>query len=107
MSVSGRVRVRHAASADIATESGQIRVTATEVANLRSVNGSVKVWSGGQTEIRARTLSAAVTVLVPRGMRPASKLSTHSGSIRNRLQVGTDGLIEVRTGSGSIQVAEQ
>ena len=107
VSVSGRIRVQHAASADITTHSGAIRVTAVDAADLRSVNGSVKVWTAGRTQIRARTLSAGVTVVVPRGMKPASRLSSFSGSIRNPIGVGTDGLIEVRTESGSIQVVER
>jgi DUF4097 and DUF4098 domain-containing protein YvlB len=108
VTTSGGVGVDYAGRIDVSTQSGRIEVADTLAANLRSVNGRVNVGISGPGAVRVDAVSSSVTVIVPRGMRPAARLRSVSGSIRSPFQQqGNEGEIDVHTISGSIRVAER
>jgi DUF4097 and DUF4098 domain-containing protein YvlB len=60
--------------------------------------------TAGALEVRAH--SGSVTITVPEGLCPATSLKSSSGRVRCDCEAGGDGEIKVKTGSGSIVVAQ-
>ncbi len=102
---SGRVTVGRAGSVDIVASSGRVSADQVGAARVRAASGRVDLGLTGPGPVDVRCHSGTVTVTVPRGMRPATDLSTGSGRVECDVELGTDGKIAVHTGSGRVVVA--
>ena len=100
---SGRVVVGHAGEADISTVAGKVEVDVDGTANVRTVSGHVRVSSGAAGPVGARTVSGAVKIHLPRGVRPAVSV-TGLGPVRCACETGDDVAIEVATVGGHIEI---
>ena len=58
----------------------------------------------GSGDVTAHTMSGAVKIEVPRGVRPSAKLRTLSGRPHFECEEGNDCKIKVRSLSGKIEV---
>jgi hypothetical protein len=103
---SARVRVRRADGAvRIATESGQVVVDeARDAVAARSVSGTITVLLAGRAGIRLETLSGAIRVSVPPGVKPAVEHRSATGKARIRVDTGDDFIIRTRTDSGDYRI---
>ena len=102
---SGRVTCKIAGDAQLSTMSGKIELTeATGSVRAQSTSGKVQVATQGKGDVAVQTLSGAVTVAVPEGVRPAAKLRSMTGRPRCDCEEGDDVKISVQTMSGKIEV---
>jgi DUF4097 and DUF4098 domain-containing protein YvlB len=102
---SGRAVVGRAGSAEVATASGAVSVaSAAGQVRVRSASGNVDVGTSGRNDVSVETLSGAVTVRLPGGVRPDAALRTHSGQPAFECEPGSDCRVAVQTLSGKIAV---
>ena len=74
---------------------------------MKAGSGNVDVGLVGPGHVDIKALSGSVTVSVPRGARPATRLKALSGDVHCESPAGDDGEIKVKTLSGNIQVVER
>jgi DUF4097 and DUF4098 domain-containing protein YvlB len=101
---SGIITIDHAGSVDVSAVSGKVRVGAAGRVSVRCVSGKVKVTTGANPDVRVRSVSGEVEVVVPRGARPRTHLRAKVGRIRCECEVGDEGFVDVETVSGRISV---
>ena len=102
---SGRVTCRIAGDAQLSTMSGKIELyEATGSVRAQSTSGKVRVTTQGKGDVAVQTLSGAVTVEVPEGVRPAARLRSMTGRPRCDCEEGDDCQITVQSMTGKIEV---
>jgi len=102
--VSSNVHIGEAGRAVVATVSGDIDVEAVDDAEVKTVSGSVRLAARGGGHLVARAISGSVSVSVPVGSRPTTRLKAVSGRVRCEPEPGHDGEIKVASVSGAISV---
>ena len=102
---SGKASVASAGEAYVSTISGSIRLgkTARKV-RAQSVSGQVRVGTQSDGDVVVQTLSGAVTVEVPEGVRPEARLRSMTSRPRCDCPEGGDCRIAVQSFSGKIEV---
>ncbi len=101
---SGRIDVGTAHTVEATTMSGRIDIGGAEHSNTSAVSGRITIGSTGVPDIVARTSSGTVSISVPAGVTPTTRLDSKSGSVRCDCGVGDDGSIVVVTKSGAIKI---
>src|SRR2546421_376943 len=91
-------------SVEIKGRSGSVTARLVDGAKVKAGSGNVEIGLAGSGHLDVKALSGSVTVSVPRGTRPATRLKTLSGNVQIAPDVGDDGEIRVKTLSGSIRV---
>jgi DUF4097 and DUF4098 domain-containing protein YvlB len=102
--VSGNVHIGAAGSAVVATVSGDIEVGAVDDAEVKTVSGKVTIGARGGGRLAARAISGSVSVSVPEGSHPETRLKTVSGRVRCECEQGHDGEIKAASVSGAISI---
>jgi DUF4097 and DUF4098 domain-containing protein YvlB len=103
---SGSVRVGSAETADLVTASGSVVADRVCGARVKAGSGSVDVGLTRAGDVDVQAHSGSVTITVPRGVHPATRLKAKSGQVRCDFEPGTDGEVAVVTGSGRIVLTE-
>jgi len=102
---SGKASVASAGDAFVSTISGAIRLgKAARKVRAQTVSGQVRVGTQSEGDVKVQTLSGAVTVEVPDGVRPDAHLASMTGRPRCDCPEGDDCRIAVRSVSGKIEV---
>lgn len=102
---SGRVTCSSTGDTQVSTMSGQIRLNETTGSvRAQSASGKVQVTMQGKGDVAVQTLSGAVTVEVPEGVRPAARLRSMTGRPRCDCEEGEDCQITVQSMTGKIEV---
>jgi DUF4097 and DUF4098 domain-containing protein YvlB len=101
---SSHVRIGAAGHAMIATISGDIDVDAVDDAEVKTVSGHISLGARGGGRLAARSISGAISVSVPTGSRPTTRLKALSGSVHVDCEPGEDGEIRAKSISGTISV---
>jgi DUF4097 and DUF4098 domain-containing protein YvlB len=102
---SGTVKIEKAGSVDIGTVSGTVDVgQADGDVEVRAVSSTLDVGASGAGDVDLHTISGKVTVRLPAGVRPCTRLRTMSGKRRVELEEGDDCRVTVKTASGRIAV---
>jgi DUF4097 and DUF4098 domain-containing protein YvlB len=104
---SGSVRVGRAGDADVVTGSGTVVAEHVDGARVKTGSGSVTLGLERAGDVKVHAHSGSVTVTVPPGLRPRTRLTARSGSVRCDCEPGEDGEIDVVTGSGGIVVEQR
>ena len=104
---SGGIKLGQSGEADLASGSGAVEAELVEGAKVKAGSGKVDVGLVGPGRLDIKALSGSVTVRVPRGSRPATRLKALSGDVQCECPDGGDGEIKVKTLSGNIQVVER
>ena len=102
---SGDVSCNSAGQAQVSTISGRIQLD--EVSGkvfAQSASGRIDVGLQTASDVAVRTMSGAVKVQVPKGVRPHPRLRSLSGKPRFECERGDDCEIKARTLSGKIEV---
>ena len=87
---------------------GQARAIQLELDGTRiGLRYPVEVGLVGSGRLDVKALSGSVTVSVPRGARPTTRLKALSGDVRCDCPDGGEGEIKVKTLSGNIRVVER
>ncbi len=102
--VSSNVRIGEAGRAVVATVSGNIDAQTVGDAEVKSVSGNIRLGTRGSGRVRARSISGSVTIGVPAGSRPSTRLKALSGHVRSDCEQGHDGEVSAATVSGTISV---
>ena len=102
--VSSNVHIGEAHRAVVATVSGNIDVGAVDDAEVKTVSGRVKLGARGGGRLVARAISGSISVSVPTGSRPATRLKAVSGHVRCEPEPGHDGEVKIASVSGAISV---
>jgi len=102
---SGKAICGGAAEAQVSTLSGQIRL-GEMAGNVRaqSASGRIEVGMMGAGDVSVQTMSGAVTVQVPSGLKPHPRLSSLGSRPRFDVEEGNDCEIRVQSLSGRIEV---
>jgi DUF4097 and DUF4098 domain-containing protein YvlB len=101
----GRAEVGEAESAEVSTVSGRVSVdSASGAVKVKTATGRVEIGTAGKSDVAVQTLSGAVTVKVPKGIRPAALLRSLSGKFSCGCEEGNDCRVAVQTVSGKIDV---
>jgi DUF4097 and DUF4098 domain-containing protein YvlB len=104
---SARVSIDQVHEAIVSSASGRIDMRLAAIAEANTVSASISIGIVPDGEVRARSMSGRIDVLVPRGSTATAQLSSHSGGTINEVP-GPDGArIEATTQSGAIRVAWQ
>lgn len=102
---SGKASVGTAGDAFVSTISGSIRLgKAARKVRAQTVSGGVRVGTQSDGDVKVQTLSGTVTVEVPEGVRPETRLASLTGRPRSDCPEGDDCRIAVRSVSGAIEV---
>jgi DUF4097 and DUF4098 domain-containing protein YvlB len=101
---SGKVVVGHAREADISTVAGKVDVGVEGTVNIKTVSGHVKVVSGAAGPVAAHTVSGAVDIRLPKGVRPAVTVAGF-GQVRCACESGHDVAVDVATVGGRVEIA--
>ena len=101
---SARVHIRRAGCADVSALSGGVTAERVGDGCVHTASGRVELGTSGDGSVEVHTISGAVRVTVPPGLRPAAMLRSLSGRIRCDCEPGADGRIDVSTTSGTIRV---
>ncbi|MEX0786225.1 MAG: DUF4097 family beta strand repeat-containing protein [Dehalococcoidia bacterium] len=102
---SGRAICGTAAEAQASTLSGMIRLA--QIAgnvSAQSVSGKIDIGMRSAGDVKVQTMSGAVTVAVPHGMKPAAHLRSMTTRPRVDVEEGNDFQIRVQSLSGKIEV---
>ena len=102
--MSSNVHIGAAGRAVVATVSGNIEVGETDDAEVKTVSGKITIGARGGGRLAARAISGSVSVSVPTGSHPSTRLKAVSGRVRCEPAPGTDGEIKVASVSGAISV---
>lgn len=104
---SGGIKLVQSGEADLASGSGNVEAGLVEGARVKAGSGNVDVGLIGPGRLDIKAMSGSVTVTVPEGARPATRLKALSGNVRCECRVGGEGEIKVKTLSGNIRVVER
>lgn len=105
MTKSGKVTIGRAGSAKVATISGRVVVDRVEsLADVKTASGRVELVAEGGDDVRIKTVTGAVEVRVPPGMRPDARLRSLKAKTCCACETGDDFSIDVASMSGSIDV---
>jgi DUF4097 and DUF4098 domain-containing protein YvlB len=104
VSSSGRIEVGSAGSVDLSGVSGTIVAGAVGGGTVRTTSGRVTIGLDRAGDLEVRGVSGTTEITVPRGVAPELRLATVSGKIKRDLEEGHDGVISVRTVSGTIRL---
>ncbi len=105
LSKSGAIRIGRVGSADVSAVSGKVTVGDAEHANVRCVSGSVSVATTSENpDIKVRTVSGGVEVVVPRDASPRTNLRAKIRSVDCECESGDKGFVDVESLSGRIRV---
>ncbi len=89
----------------VASVSGAVKVVdANGEVRVNTVNGTVDVSMGNASDARADSVSGAVNIRLPVGVRPSSSLLSLSGSCVCEVETGDDCSVTGRTVSGRITI---
>ena len=103
---SGKVTVDGTGAAEIATVSGTIRVGhVSGAAQATTVSGGVEISTDAGGPVRARTVSGSISIRLPRGIRPALRISGPH-QVRSECEQGDDVVVEISTMSGTVEIAQ-
>jgi DUF4097 and DUF4098 domain-containing protein YvlB len=102
--VSSNVHIDEAGRAVVATVSGNIEAGTVQDAEVKTVSGNIELGARGGGRLSARSISGSVSISVPDGDRPATRLKSVSGRVRCECSQGDDGEISAKTVSGGIEV---
>jgi len=103
--MSGSISIARAGRVDVSTVSGRVRIDAMDgPARVHSVSGNVELCCERAADTQVKTMSAAVTLRLPRGIHPNAVLRALSGKARCDFPPGSDCNLDVRTVSGRIEV---
>jgi DUF4097 and DUF4098 domain-containing protein YvlB len=101
----GKAIVGTAGDVYVSTISGTIQLgKAARKVRAQSVSGAVRVGTENHGDVKVQTLSGPVTVAVPDGVRPSSRLQSVSGRKHSECPEGSDCSIAVQSVSGRIDV---
>lgn len=101
---SGTVNVLLAGEADISSVAGTITIEEVDgTVEVRTVSGTVTVGANGKGPVDARTMSGAITIRLPRGLRPAVRMSGRR-SVETECEAGNDVNVDVSTISGAVRI---
>ncbi len=103
---SGSIRVGRAGEAELVTGSGRVTADLVDGAEVKAGSGRVDLGLRSAGNVGVQAHSGSVTVKVPAGVHPATRLKANSGRVVCECQEGTDGDISITTNSGSISVTE-
>jgi DUF4097 and DUF4098 domain-containing protein YvlB len=104
---SGTVRIDHAGPTEIGIVSGSVEVgQADGELRVRAVSSSLDLGASGAGDVDVHTISGKVTVRLPVGVRPSTRLRSVSGKPRSELDEGDDCRVSVKTASGRIAVVQ-
>ena len=101
---SGRVACQVAGDVDVSTLSGRIHLHEASNVVAQSASGKIDVGLQGKGNVVVQTMSGAVRVEVPEGVRPNARLRSLSGKPRCECEEGDDCDIKIRSLSGKIEV---
>jgi len=102
---SGRTKIGSVRDARISTISGRILLDeSTGTVRAQSVSGAVEVGTQRDGDVAVQTMSGAVRVAVPEGVRPHTRLRSLTGRPRCDCEEGSDCQIAVQSLSGKIEV---
>ncbi len=104
---SGGIKVARSGEADLATGSGAVAAERVDGAKVKAGSGNVIVGLAGPGRLDVKALSGSVTVSVPHGTQPSTRLKALSGDVRCDCPDGGEGEIRVKTLSGNIEVVER
>lgn len=93
---SGVVKIGHAGAAEVSAISGRVTIGEVGQARVRCVAGTVKLATGASPDVKVRTISGAVEIVVPKGATPRTNLRAKVGRIRCDCEVGDDGVSTLR-----------
>lgn len=102
---SGRITIGHAGSVDVSVTSGRVRVDDTGDARVHAISGRVDVAAGRGSNVEVRTTSGRVSVTLPRGCCPRTRVAVRSGRVDNTVPAGDDGTVDLQTTSGRVSLA--
>lgn len=105
---SGRATLGSAGDTQMSTISGRIRLDAAQGdVRANTVSGKVEVGMEAAGDVAVKTMSGAVSVQVPDGVRPSARLRSLSSHPRCDCEEGTDCEITVQSLSGKIEVVHR
>jgi DUF4097 and DUF4098 domain-containing protein YvlB len=102
---SANVHIGRAGRANVAAVSGTVLLEYADAAEVKSISGKVLLAAGGRDRVSVHTVSGKVEIRVPSSVRPATRLRSVSGRIRDECQAGDDCEIAVASVSGAISVS--
>ncbi|MBI5947326.1 MAG: DUF4097 family beta strand repeat protein [Chloroflexi bacterium] len=103
--MSGKARVGKARKAAVSTVSGRVDVDeAAGDIQVNTASGRVELGCRGTGDVSVKTMSGAVTVRLPEGIRPQTRLRSLSGKSRVDCPEGDDCRVAVSSFSGKIEV---
>ena len=102
---SGKVKIKEAGAAKVATVSGRIVLERIDgLASVKTVTGKVSVGACGDDNVKVKTMSGSVHVEVPSDLRPDTNLRRAKSNTRCECAEGDDFRIDVASMTGSIEV---
>jgi DUF4097 and DUF4098 domain-containing protein YvlB len=102
---SSRAEIGSCGRLDASTHSGRIEVgVAHGKVQVRAASGGVALGAEGREDVSIETMSGSVSVRLPYGVRPRTRLKSLSGRPRMECAPGEDCQIAVRSLSGNIEV---
>ncbi len=101
---SGKVVVGEGGDVEISSVSGSVKIEARSLVDVRTVSGKVDVHSGAGGPVRVRTVSGSIDVGLPVGTKPNVRIAGR-GKIRGSYDDGDDVEVDVKTVSGTIEIA--
>jgi DUF4097 and DUF4098 domain-containing protein YvlB len=102
---SGRATCSGSGDARVSTMSGGVQLeNVAGSAKVQTASGKVELGMQGKGDVAVQTVSGAVKVEVPTGVRPATRLRSLSGKPRSDCDEGDDCEIAVQSLSGKIEV---
>jgi DUF4097 and DUF4098 domain-containing protein YvlB len=105
MTTSSSVHIGRAGRATVAVVSGTVLLEHVDAAEVKSISGKVLLATGGRERVSVHTVSGKVEVRVPSSVRPATRLRSINGRIRDECPPGDDCEIAVMSVSGAIHVS--
>jgi len=103
--MSGKARVGKAGKAAVSTVSGRVDVDeAAGDVQVNTASGRVALGCNGTGNVTVKTMSGAVTVRFPEGIRPQTHLRSFSGKARLDCPEGEDCRVAVSSFTGKIEV---
>ena len=101
---SGRITVGTTRDAEISTVSGRVSIEdVSGSVDVRAVSGRVSIGSAAQGPVRVSMVSGAVTIRLPRGVRPSVQ-AKGLGVVQTVFEPGDDVAINVATVSGRVRL---
>jgi hypothetical protein len=101
---SGTVTVSVAGEAEVSSVSGTVTIEAVDgTVEVRTVSGKVSIGTKGGGPVEAQTMSGAISIRIPKGMRPAIRMAGRR-PVHTDCEQGDDITIDVSTISGAVEI---